>query len=162
MCDLDYSLATTSRSRMGTKDFEKLFSPTGRDQGLQFPLMTAPATKDITSILKRHIALFGTGERNSLSQQEPAKILDLDTDYRLGYMRTESGQKDAGWLESPRELAPDSKALGARRMNAEKRRTSSAPDLFLAGLDCEVAHERLGNPKALQVERCNLVLKLGR
>ena len=45
MCDLDYSFATTSRSRMGAEDFEKLFSSAGRDQGLQFPLMATPATE---------------------------------------------------------------------------------------------------------------------
>jgi len=162
MCDLDYSFATTSRLRMGVKDFEKLFSPAGRDQGLQFPLMATSATEDVTSIFKCHIALFEGGERNSLSQQELVKILEFDADFRSGNTRAESGQKDTGWLESGRELASDSKAHGSCRTNAGKGRTRSAPDFFLAGLDHEVAHERFGNTEPLLIERSNLVSKLGR
>lgn len=147
---------------MGVEDFEKLFSSAGRDQGLQFPLMATSATEDITSILKCYVALFGSGERNSLSQQELAKILEFDADFRSGNMRAEGGQKDTGRLESSRELASDSKAHRSCRTNAGKRRTRSAPDFFLAGLDHEVAHEGFGDPKPLQIERSNLVLKLER
>lgn len=83
--------ATVRRLRMRAKDFEKLSSSAGRDQGMQFPLMAPSATEDITSILKCHIALFGTGERNSLSQQELSKILEFDADFRSGNMRSEGG-----------------------------------------------------------------------
>jgi len=134
---------------MGVKDFEKLFSSAGRDQGPQLALMATSATEDVTSILKCNIALFGTGEGNSLSQQELTKSSEFDADSRSSNMRAESGQKNTGRLESSRELASDSKAHGSCRMNAGKRGTRSAPDFFLAGLDHEVAHKGFGNPKSL-------------
>ena len=148
-------------SIVSTEDLQEFSAPARWNQGSQFAVMASSATEDVISILERDIVTFGAGVWNPVSQQELAKILEFDTDFRSGNARSECGQKNTGRLEPPWEVAPDSQADGACGINSGKRDTGSSPNLFLVRLDGESLQEGFGNPELSLIETRDLFPKLG-
>lgn len=146
---------------MVAKDLQQLFSSSCWDKGMKLAVMASSTAEDISAIGQRDIADFCSREWNSLAQEQLASSFKLDRNEGARNQRSKRCKEDTRWLESFWKIAPNPQTNGPRRMDTWERSAGPSPNLFLVGLHRETVDERLRDPELSNIERGNLLSKLG-